>query len=121
MKQQNYSKGKLGESLAQNFLIQKGFQPLDHNFHTRFGEIDLIMIDSDTLVFVEVKLKIGSHFGNPEDMISTSKIKQIQKTAQSFIQTHPLSYSRFRLDAVCIVLNQDNSVNRINHYENLSC
>ncbi|MGI5840750.1 MAG: YraN family protein [Patescibacteria group bacterium] len=120
MKHLNYSKGRLGENLAKNYLIKKGFKPLDQNYRTPHGEIDLIMLDGPTLVFIEVKLKIGTDFGLPEDMISKNKIIQVQKTARRYLLDNPLGFPRLRLDAVCIVLDSDKSVKRIAHYENLS-
>ncbi len=122
MKQFNYQTGKTGETIAADFLIQKGFKIIDKNFHTRFGEIDLIATYKGKLIFIEVKLKVGDRFGTPEEMINKAKIMQVKKTAQMYILKNPeiaSKYPSYRVDAVCIVLNQDKSVERITHYENL--
>lgn len=118
----NYQTGKLGEKIAQDFLVQKGYRIIKPNFQTRFGEIDLVATKSKKLVFVEVKLKIGVQFGQPEEMISQAKISQIQKMAAVFLQTHSKFATKhpfYQIDAVCIVLNQDKTLLRINHYENI--
>ncbi len=121
-KVQNYNKGKEGEQIARDLLIQKGFNLIESNYSNNLGEIDLIMTDKDWLVFVEVKLKIGDKFGSPEEMISKKKLSQVKRTAESFlILESPMvqQYKKYRIDAVCIVLNEDNSIQRIQHYENL--
>jgi len=122
MKYQNYQKGKIGEEIAAKFLAKKGFKIIDQNWRDKFGEIDLIVLDKNTLVFVEVKLKIGSDYGSPEQMINKRKISQIQKTAYDFLRQHPQLDPKFpqhRIDAVCIILNKDKSVRRVRHYKNL--
>ena len=121
-KVQNYNKGKEGEQIARDLLVQKGFNLIESNYSNNLGEIDLIVTDKDWLVFVEVKLKIGDKFGSPEEMISKKKLSQVKRTAESFLILESPTvqqYKKYRIDAVCIVLNEDNSIQRIQHYENL--
>ncbi len=123
MKQFNYPKGKVGEEIALGYLLNKGYKLIKKNFHTRFGEIDLVCTKGGVLVFVEVKLKIGEDFGTPEEMITQFKISQVQKTAEAYLLENPhvaQKYSSYQIDAVAIVLDSDNSPKRINHYENIS-
>lgn len=122
MKKFNYQTGKLGESMAQDFLIKKGYRLVEANFQTRFGEIDLIMAKNKKLIFVEVKLKTGDQFGSPEEMINPAKIRRVQKMATVFLQRHPKisqQYPTCQIDAVCLVLNFDQTISRINHWENI--
>jgi putative endonuclease len=121
-KVKNYKKGKEGEEIARKFLVQKGLRLIESNHSNKLGEIDLIMLDKDVLVFVEVKLKIGDKFGSPEEMISKYKLSQIRRVAEAFLVLNPDISRRlvkYRIDAVCIVLNEDKTVDRINHYENV--
>jgi len=123
MKNLNYQTGKIGESIAREFLQNKGYQVIQSNFHTRFGEIDLIASIDNRLIFVEVKLKTGEDFGTPEEMVNHQKLTQIQKMAEVFIQSNPQIAHNFesnQIDAVCIVLNPDETVKRINHWESLT-
>ena len=123
MKNLNYQTGKLGEDLARQYLIKKGYKILTSNFRSRFGEIDIIATKNSTLVFVEVKLKIGEETGQPEEMINHKKTNQIQKMAEIFLQKNPSLAQKFplwRLDAICIVLNPDGSSKRITHWKNIS-
>lgn len=122
MKQKNYEVGKLGERIASEFLVKKGFRILKRNFRTRFGEIDLICAKDGKLVFIEVKLKVGEDFGTPEEMIGDDKIVQIERTAQRFLlenQEEERRYESLQIDAVCIVLDTSWQVKRISHYENI--
>ncbi len=123
MKQKNYEVGKLGEKLAENFLVKNGYRLITRNFHTRFGEVDLVVERNKKLIFVEVKLKIGEEFGTPEEMITKHKLRQIEMTGQSFLMKYP-EYEKFyesmQIDAVCIVMDTNREVLRMDHYENIS-
>lgn len=122
MKNLNYQTGKLGEQIGRQHLIKKGYQIIKSNFQTRFGEIDLIAVKDKRLIFIEVKLKIGDQFGTPEEMINKTKLTQIKKTAEYFLQTNPeiaKKYPTFQIDAVCLVLDDQQKIKRINHWENI--
>ena len=119
---QNYKKGKEGEEIAREFLIDKGFKLIESNYSNNLGEIDLVMSDKDWLVFVEVKLKIGDRYGTPEEMINKNKLSRIKRIAEAFlILESPISknFSKYRIDAVCIVLEENKTIRSIKHYENL--
>lgn len=119
---QNYKKGKEGEEIAREFLVNKGFKLIESNYSNNLGEIDLVMSDRDWLVFVEVKLKIGDKYGTPEEMINKNKLSRVKRTAEAFlILESPISknFSKYRIDAVCIVLEEDRKISRINYYENI--
>jgi len=118
----NYQKGKQGEALALDYLKNMKFRLIETNYKCSYGEIDLIMTDKDTLVFIEVKLKIGDEFGLPEEMIDPGKISRISKSAQYYLIQREMiiqQYQRYRIDAVCIVLDNSGEIKRINHYDNI--
>lgn len=123
MKQQNFEIGKLGEDIARKHLLSKNYKIVTSNFKTKFGEIDVIALKDNVLVFVEVKLKIGDFFGKPEEMINPHKMFQVQSTAENFLQNNQKlakSVESYRIDAICIVLNQNKEVERVDHYENIT-
>lgn len=123
MKNLNYQRGKIGEELAKKYLEEKGYQILLPNFRTRFGEIDLIAAKNNLLVFVEVKLKREENLGKPEEMITQQKIRKIQQAAEYFLTTNPQiaqKYLTYQIDAVCIVLSNDGSPQRITHWKNIN-
>ncbi len=121
-KKENYNKGKNGEEMAREFLVNKGYRLIEMNYTNKLGEIDLIVTDDFTLIFVEVKLKIGDKFGTPEEMITKRKLGQVKRVAEGFLVLErqiAKKFDKYRIDGVCIVLNNDRTVNRINHYENI--
>jgi len=120
-KKLNYKKGRQGEKLALDFLIEKGFVWVESNYKNERGEIDLVMTDGDVLVFVEVKLKDGEEFGRPEEMISKGKLWQVRRVAESYLTLKPevaTKYEKHRIDAVCIVM-KNKKMDRISYYKNI--
>lgn len=77
--------GNKAEKVAKHYLIKQGLCFQANNYHSRFGEIDLIMTDSDTLVFIEVRCRrVGAQVSASES-ISIAKIKKIRKTAEYYL------------------------------------
>ena len=122
MKTQNFKKGRVGEEIARKFLLEKGFEIIEQNYSNDLGEIDIIALDNEWLVFVEVKLKIGDRFGLPEEMISKGKIWQIKRVAEMWLLKNEKmrkKYPQQRIDAVCIVTDTDYNVLSLKYYENI--
>src|SRR3990170_1285321 len=113
-KSQNKTTGKIGEDLAASYLKDKGYEILDRNWGNKWGEVDIIGKDKETIVFVEVKTKVGYLFGTPEEMVGKKKLSQIQKIAAFYL---PAENSPKRIDVVAIVLSPDLTPERINHYQ----
>lgn len=116
MKFKNREIGYLAENLALQALKKKGYQILETNFFNRFGEIDIIARDKNTLVFVEVKAKKGMDFGVPEEMINPRKLKRVQNMATIYMKGQNLPC---RIDVVAIILSPENNLIRLTHYENV--
>ncbi len=94
--------GKSAEDYASALLRSGGYKIIGRNFRSRFGEIDIVAIDGDTLVFCEVKARIGRKFGLPEEAVTPKKLYKIQKTAEYFSMQHPDLPKRLRIDVVAI-------------------
>ena len=106
MKKYNYKKGRGGEDIAKQYLINKGFVFRESNYEVDIGEVDLIMADNDWLVFVEVKYKSDDLMGMPEEMIDKRKIAQVKRVAEIYLMKNPKirkSFEKYRIDAVCIL------------------
>lgn len=89
---------------------------MESNYTNDVGEIDLIMIDKNWLVFVEVKYKTDDKFGLPEEMIGRSKLAKVKRVAEIYLMLNPKvrrKYIQQRIDAVCILGNE------IRYYKNL--
>ena len=69
--------GKWGEDLALDYLIKKGYVLIERNFSNKYGEIDLIMKDHETIVFVEVRVRSSNYSGTPIESINYKKQKKL--------------------------------------------
>ena len=116
MKLFNKQVGFLAETFATEDLKKKGYEILERNFRNKWGEIDIIAQKSGTIIFVEVKAKTGLNFGTPEEMISPRKLQRIRTMASVYNKGKEVIC---RLDVIAVVLNPDNSVTRLTHYENV--
>lgn len=85
--------GREKEELAEEYLRQQGYEILDMNFYGRFGEIDIIARDGETLVFAEVKYRKSERFGNSLEAVDTRKQKKICQTALYYLARHHISDS----------------------------
>lgn len=117
MTPQTIAIGKRGEEIAENLLRQKGFKILETRFATRWGEIDIIAQDNNTLVFVEVKTRKGIKYGYPEEAVTSFKLKALKRAAQFYYQTHPNLPESFRIDVVAIILDEKDRPIDIKHYQ----
>ncbi len=84
------------------FLIDRGMQFVAQNVRTPFGELDLIMQDSDGLVVVEVKARTSSKFGMPEEAITASKREHLILSLESYLQTQSGLPDSWRIDVIAI-------------------
>ncbi|HEY9045978.1 MAG TPA: YraN family protein [Ohtaekwangia sp.] len=99
-------KGKEGEQLAANFLIGKGFEVVAKNYRHRHAEIDLIVKRDDWLIFVEVKARSSSDFGEPEEFVDLRKINKIFEAAEEYIFSTDWQ-GHIRFDIVSIKLGRE--------------
>lgn len=95
------SAGAQAEHMAEQFLIRQGLTLLTRNYRCRQGELDLIMEQDATLVFVEVRLRSHRAFGSGAESVTASKQKKLWHAAEHFLQSHPQHRARpARFDVV---------------------
>lgn len=82
--------GDRGEAMAAEYLRENGYEILASQFRCRFGEIDLIAWDGDTLCFVEVKTRTNTQMGLPREYVTGKKRERIRKTALFYLSSHDL-------------------------------
>ena len=111
--------GKLGESIAKEYLQKNGYKIIEQNYRTKYAEIDLVAVKENVLVFVEVRTKTGELLGTPEESINRRKRAKLVRNAASYM-ARKRNRQAYRIDAVCVVLNKDSTVSRIDHYENIT-
>lgn len=103
-------RGNQAEQLACDYLQNKGLMLLTRNYGISAGEVDLIMRDDDTLVFIEVRYRKNADFGGAAASVTTKKQQRIIKAALSYQQQHA-PQSSMRFDVVAIEGdNKENSI-----------
>jgi len=85
--------GKYGEILAIKYLQKQNYEIIEKNFYCRQGEIDIVAKKDEYIVFVEVKTRTNSAFGNPSEAVGSFKQKHMYKSAKYYL------YKRRQLDA----------------------
>jgi putative endonuclease len=96
-------RGSHWEQVAENFLRERGLETVVRNYHTRFGEIDLVLRDGNTLVFAEVRYRQNQGHGTGAESVTWTKQQRIIRGARRFLQCHQGESLRpCRVDVVSI-------------------
>jgi len=106
--------GKQGEEIAVKYLIDKGYEVLERNWHNVHKEIDIIAKDGEDLVIVEVKTRQSNENGDPDMAVTKHKQRMLIAAANAYIFKNRLDIST-RFDIISIVLKGDNPI--IDHIE----
>ncbi len=110
----------LGENAACRYLEKKGYEIIERNFRKGYGEIDIVAIQENTLVFVEVKTRSSERFGTPFEAISSRKLKKLLAGAKYYKYIlHPELPDDLRIDAIGIMVKGDEIIS-IEQIENVS-
>jgi len=96
--------GQKGENLAFAYLQNLGYKVLERNYRCKLGEVDIIALDNDTLVFIEVRTRSSLDFGLPQESINRRKRHQISKVALEYMTRKKLKNTPARFDVVAISL-----------------
>lgn len=99
--------GKRGELQAGAYLEEKGWRILAKNVRNEYGEIDIIALDGNSLVFVEVKTAKTKKFGYPEVSVNKRKQKKMVECALAYLQKEPNMNTAWRIDVVAVYVLPD--------------
>ena len=94
--------GRKSEALAARHLEESGYRILEKNYRTKNGEIDIIARDNDTIVFVEVKARQTTRFGNPKMAVTGDKQRKISMVALQYLKRTGQITTRARFDVVAV-------------------
>lgn len=95
------NKGQHAENIACEFLLKQGLLFIEKNYHCRYGEIDLIMDDRNTLVFVEVRYRKNNLYGGAKESITQKKQQKLHTTALQYMQKYTHD-KQARFDVIAI-------------------
>lgn len=104
----NRSLGIIGEDYAENYLKNEGYSLLERNWTLGHKEIDLIVKKDNVIVFVEVKTRKSTAFGQPEEAVSRQKMKLIMQAAEHYLEQ--TTYDRVRFDVISIRFLENNRI-----------
>lgn len=100
--------GDRGERMAEEYLKKKGYRIIERNFRGRYGEVDIIARQGETVVFVEVKTRSGKQFGTPKEAVDPRKAKRIIKASQEYLQSEgSVEDTSMRFDVIGISIEND--------------
>ena len=99
--------GDNAEQLACHYLQQQGLTLITQNYHCRRGEIDLIMQDQHTLVFIEVRYRKTVTFGSALESVTQRKQAKIITTAEYYLAQNQHDFSSYRFDVIAITPKQN--------------
>ena len=110
--------GEYGEEIASKYLKKKGYSIKERNFHSRYGEIDIIAENDKYLLFVEVKTRSENAISTPQSAVTALKQEKIIKTAKLWLIKNRIE-KQPRFDVIAITLSKSGSkVEEIVHLEN---
>lgn len=111
--------GKAGESHALRYLEVHGYRLVTRNWYCQSGELDLVTLDDEVLVFVEVKTRRGERAGRADDAVTSGKRSRFLASAEWFLAKHPEHQDRiWRCDLVAIAIDASTGVATVRHYPN---
>lgn len=96
----NTELGRIGEEKGRKYLLENGYQILNTNFRTRFGEIDVVAELQDTIIFVEIKTRRSTRYGLPGEAVNFHKQVQYSKLALYYLQKYHLLDEKARFDVL---------------------
>ena len=108
--------GQRGEALAAAYLRQKSYDVIERNWRCSVGELDIVAMDKEILVFVEVRTRTGQRFGSAEESVTPAKQRRLIELAQSYLQTLDAPTPSWRIDVVAVQFGR--GAPQINHIEN---
>jgi putative endonuclease len=111
--------GAAGEHHARLLLEGRGYHLVTRNWRCSAGELDLVMLDGDELVFVEVKTRRGERAGRADEAVTPTKARRMLSAAEWFLADHPEHEDRiWRCDLVAITIHPRTGTAQAQHYVN---
>lgn len=108
--------GARGEAVAAEFLATRGYRVVSRNFRCPQGEIDIVAVDDDTVVFVEVKSRRSDDAADPEINVHQRKRRRLVRAARAYVGRKGLEECPCRFDVIAVVLPEAGPP-RIEHFE----
>jgi len=112
------SLGRRGERAAEKFLREQGYRVLHRNYEILGGELDLVVLDGRTIVFVEVKTRATTDLGTPAEMVDDAKQRQLSRIAAAYLKRYHLQNHHARFDVIAVIWPPHQKRPQIRHLRN---
>jgi len=110
--------GQRGEAAAERYLRRRGYKVLARSDRFGLGELDLVMLDRKTIVFVEVKTRQSHDAGHPSEAVDKSKQRKLTQLAVAFLKRHDLLEHPARFDVIAVTWATGKRLPMIEHTKN---
>jgi putative endonuclease len=110
--------GQRGEDVAARFLRRQGYRIVARSCRSRWGELDLVAVDRQTVVFVEVKTRTTNTAGDPSEAVGPDKMRRLTRLAVGWLKRHGLLEHPARFDVVAITWAEGVRRPQVDHYRN---
>jgi len=110
--------GRRGEDAAARYLEENGYRILCRNYRCQSGEIDLVALDNDTLVFVEVRSRSCDRYGTAQESVTGRKQIKLRKLAWQYLKAAGKTGCGCRFDVIAIMFDRESKVKNLEHIEN---
>ncbi|MDI9447006.1 MAG: YraN family protein [Pelotomaculaceae bacterium] len=109
--------GRQGEDAAACYLEKNGYTLLRRNYTCRLGEIDIVAMDRDVLVFVEVRSRSSENYGLAQESVTVRKKLKLRQLAWQYLKAAGETDRSCRFDVVAVLFNREGRVKRLEHIE----
>lgn len=96
--------GKIGEQIATEYIEKLGYKIIKRNFHCKQGEIDIIAQDNQEIVFIEVKTRTSTNYGQPSEAVNKMKLRHMCRSAKYYLYKSNCFNNFVRFDVVEIMV-----------------
>lgn len=110
--------GLYGQRLARRYLEEAGYRILAENYRCRWGEIDVVSVQGDCVVFVEVRTRIPGEYGTPEESVTQAKRERLALLAERFAQEREGLPPERRIDVIAVEVDRHGCLLHLRHIEN---
>lgn len=96
--------GKTGEDIASEYLEKNKYSIIERNFRCNQGEIDIVAVDKNEIVFIEVKTRSNKNFGLPSEAVNIEKKKHLKRAIEYYVYIKKLEKCFIRIDVIEIYI-----------------
>jgi putative endonuclease len=107
--------GAIGEESARRYFGEKGWPVLARNWRCPEGELDLIVQEGETIVFVEVRTRSSLRFGTPEESLTAAKRSHLMRAGETYLEAAGLVERDWRVDLIAIECSRTGTIRRFDH------